>query len=137
MTPASALLPYERHCPDCNGEGRVECLGVHPRRLAGGITVMEQPDVWTETCSRCDGTGVVMNDRRESERTPGSPLVEAFRQARADLGLAHATVVHLESQVDVLILENRAQRRIILEQAKVLDRADFKPTKGDAHAPTH
>ena len=55
------LPPVEMRCPECHGEGRVECCGIHPRRI-GPITHLESPDYWSEWCPVCDGSG-----RREDD----------------------------------------------------------------------
>ena len=117
MTPHSALNGNERHCPDCGGEGRIECAGIN---RVGSTSQMEQPDEWTETCERCDATGVIVDERREFERESGSPLVDAFRVVRAELALAHATIAHQDQQIDALLSENRRLREAVAKAARFI-----------------
>lgn len=132
MTPRAALLGHEAVCPDCE-DGRI------PVVTECSSSRSEEPYLYTgrfQACPRCDGTGVVLNERRSVERDSGSTLVNAFRQLRVDLDLANAVAVHQADHIDQLIRENRAIRTVMHDQARLLDRAEFKhiPKGGDAHA---
>lgn len=43
-------------CLECDGEGWIECEGIHPNRK-GSTSQMEQPDWWKEKCETCNGKG--------------------------------------------------------------------------------
>lgn len=109
MSRPDFLLPHEDLCSACNGEKRVECSGVHPSRPAGGVSVMESPDTWTEECDECGGRGVVVNDRRARERsaldtiwTDDVRLDNALMNARKHLREANEKIARLTEENRVL-----------------------------------
>jgi len=65
MNPA-ALLPHERVCPDCD-DGRV------PIMVPGRDEMLYTGRL--EICSRCDGTSVIVNERRERDRDPSDHMI--------------------------------------------------------------
>ena len=129
MTPA-ALLPHESPCPDCE-DGRV------PVSYATTSPTAEEPSLSSErfvTCRRCNGTGIVIDERRTVARDSGSPLVEAFRHVRVDLDRANITVAQLQHHVDALLVENRRYRDAIDKAASVMERmVQARTGKGDSH----
>jgi len=87
-----------------------------------------------EACPDCDGRGHA--DRRERERDSHSDLYQAFVALRNALSIAQLDAEELRFVNDRLLAENRAQRVVIQHQARLLDRADFKHTKGDRSCET-
>lgn len=107
-------------CPDCKGEGVIECSGVHPRRYPGGVSAMEAPDTWTERCETCDGTG----DRRERERTALDRVWDDDERV-ANLAMNRGqTIRRMQAEIDRLVKENRALRTMVQHQARILDSSE-------------
>lgn len=105
MNRPAHLLDHEAVCPECHGEGRIECSGIHPRRL-GGVSVMETPDTWTERCETCGGTG----DRRERERTAIDRVWDEDERV-ANLAMNRGqTINRMQDEIDRLVAENRELR---------------------------
>lgn len=121
MNPA-ALLPHESICPGCKGEKVVECSGVHPSR-SGSVSQMESPDEWTERCAECDGCGVVLDERRATERDSASDLYRAFVALRRALSISRLDAEELRMANDRLVTENREFRRSLHEWGRVLEAA--------------
>lgn len=120
MTPAAALRPNERLCPDCDsGYITVEITGPTDSASTGPNVLGTKREV----CERCDGTGVIVNDRRESTREPGPAWTDFERTANA-LTLETAenvrlrgVVAHQADQIDRLIRENASLRTIVHTQS--------------------
>jgi len=62
-----------------------------------------------------------MTDRRSPDRPTGHDLYLELVRAKNDLALMYADAERLRT-------ENRALRVIVVDQARLLDRADFKHT---------
>ena len=80
MTPAAALWPHEIVCPTCSGKA-------------------------TEICELCDGTGVIVADRRALPSEIREVWTEAQRVAnelaiaRIELRAKEAMTAHLEQEI--------------------------------------
>jgi hypothetical protein len=81
-------------------------------------------------CRRCDGKGQIVSDYERRGYEPRSlDAVWTHDERIYNLAMnrgqrlkdAEATIVRLEA-------ENRAQRRILVEQARLLDHADLRPS---------
>lgn len=97
--PAAALHPHERICPACNGERTVEIVE-HTYS-----TTATTPRTRREDCSVCDGTGVLLRERRDGTRhAPQTEIGAAFRDLRLAAHDAHATRIEAETQLDLLRL---------------------------------
>jgi len=72
----------------------------------------------TETCQRCDGTSVVVDERRDRTR-PGGEIAAEFTMLRNLMALEIAV---RDSQIDGLIAENRRFREAIEKAARIIER---------------
>ena len=113
MTPRAGLLPNESPCPDCN-DGRVPV--VRPGRDEMLYTG------YREVCPRCDGTSVILSERRDKLTRPGEDIALEFTILRNDLAREHAIVVQQADHIDKLLAENRRFREAIDKAARVIER---------------
>lgn len=93
MNPAS-LFSYESICNNCGGDGKVD----------------DGP------CAVCDGTGVVIRDRRRADR-PTGVISEEFWMLRNSIAVQYAEKLEALAEVSRL-------RAIIAAQKEVLEEAD-------------
>lgn len=115
MIPAAALLPHETHCRRCGGEGTVPGEEDYT-----SSTATEPHSIGRVPCPAECADGVVIRDRRERERVDAQA---DFTRLRNDVAFYYALAIHQADHLDQLIRENRAQRQILVEQARLLDRS--------------
>lgn len=97
---AQALYSYEMACKNCAGEGKIEENN--------------------EVCAVCDGTGVVIRDRRRADR-PGGDAAEEFWMLRNSIATQYAEKLEALAEVSRLRMIV-AEQRELLEQAKEMIR---------------
>lgn len=129
MNPA-ALLPHEKLCPDCGGDREVaevrpctSSTATEPFMTTGRMIPCPNRE--------CDGTGIIVTDRRAVER-PDGEIAEAFTDLRlAVVGwqeravAAEAKVGVLNDLLDVAEREIASARRMNADQAELLRTADY------------
>ena len=88
-----SLLDHEIVCPKCNGNAD------------------------RDDCGRCDGLGVLLNDRRMFLRTPAT-FADDFTRMRNAMALE---VACRDQQIDALLTENRRLREAVAKAARVIE----------------
>ncbi len=119
MTNAAALLPHEKICPDCCGDRKV--MEVRPCISPTATEPFMQTGLEID-CPVCDGTGVVVRERRDRFTRAGGEIAAEFTELRNALAIEHAICVEQTETIRRLIDENRIQRERILGMApKTMD----------------
>ena len=86
----------------------------------------------TEPCSRCDGTAVIVDERRLRDRT-ASTVADDFTRLRNATDLV---IAHQAGQIDRLLAEVRRLQEAVHKAAQAIESKAFR-TKGDHHASTN